>query len=305
MQQKAKEIIGGIKLGQEALKCEKTTIAIKGEFTESIRALEDEIEKQKLDVFIHKMKTFYPAGDEHTVIYEVTGEPLAPAAIPIQIGIVVSNVATMMNIYEANKDMPVTRKILTISGEIKNPMILDVPIGISVDECIQLAGGSTVEDYHIIFGGPMMGKTLSKEDSKTQPITKTSGGILLFPSDHPLITRRLKPIEKIRIETSSACIKCTFCTELCPRYLKGHPLRPHEIMFAFGQGDPNHPNLKQADLCSECGICELYSCPMGLSPRIVNNFVKQENRKKMVKDQIGSMKKLGMQQSIEIYQLKD
>ena len=36
MQTKAKEIIGGIKLGQEYLKCEKTTIAIKGEFTESI-----------------------------------------------------------------------------------------------------------------------------------------------------------------------------------------------------------------------------------------------------------------------------
>ena len=34
MQTKAKEIIGGIKLGQEYLKCEKTTVAIKGEFTE-------------------------------------------------------------------------------------------------------------------------------------------------------------------------------------------------------------------------------------------------------------------------------
>jgi len=32
--------------------------------------------------------------------------------------------------------------------------------------------------------------------------------------------------------------------------------------------------------CSECGLCELYSCPMGLSPRRINVFLKGRLREK-------------------------
>ncbi len=276
----AKEIIAGTLMGQEYLEAKKVTIAIKAEFHESIKALEGEIERQNANITIHGMETFYPAGDEHSVIYEVTKEALDPGRIPIEIGIVVSNVATMRNIYDSTKGEPVIRKVVTVGGHVNKQTILDVPVGISIDECLQQSGGTDLEDYYIVFGGPMMGELISKEESKTRSVTKTSGGILVFPSDHSIITRKLQSLERIRNQTSSACIQCTFCTELCPRYLKGHPLRPHEVMVAFGQGDPDHPKLKQSDLCCECGICELYSCPMGLSPRIVLAHVKEENRKR-------------------------
>ena len=32
----------------------------------------------------------------------------------------------------------------------------------------------------------------------------------------------------------------------------------------------------QAMLCCECGVCELFSCPMGLSPRRINAMLKTE-----------------------------
>jgi Na+-translocating ferredoxin:NAD+ oxidoreductase RnfC subunit len=34
--------------------------------------------------------------------------------------------------------------------------------------------------------------------------------------------------------------------------------------------------IKSALICCECGVCELYACPMGLSPKTVNQFVKKE-----------------------------
>jgi len=34
--------------------------------------------------------------------------------------------------------------------------------------------------------------------------------------------------------------------------------------------------LEEALICCECGICETYACPMGLSPRQVNKYVKKQ-----------------------------
>jgi len=34
--------------------------------------------------------------------------------------------------------------------------------------------------------------------------------------------------------------------------------------------------LNEALICCECGVCETYACPMGLSPRQVNKYVKSE-----------------------------
>ena len=36
------------------------------------------------------------------------------------------------------------------------------------------------------------------------------------------------------------------------------------------------PIAREALLCSECGICEKFACPMGISPREVNAQIKKE-----------------------------
>jgi len=38
--------------------------------------------------------------------------------------------------------------------------------------------------------------------------------------------------------------------------------------------------LSEALLCSECGVCELYACPMQLSPRRINIHIKKLLREK-------------------------
>ena len=36
------------------------------------------------------------------------------------------------------------------------------------------------------------------------------------------------------------------------------------------------PVIRTAQLCCECGICEVYACPMGLFPRKINAMLKRE-----------------------------
>ncbi len=292
MEHFSEEIIKGIMMVKEAIGAEDAVIGIKSKHKSSLKALEEAIENQKAPIKIHEMQSFYPAGDEQGLIYEVYKIALKPGTIPISENIVVSNVTTIKNVYHASLGEPVIRKSVTVNGEIKTPSVLNVPVGTSVKECIELAGGSLLREYAVILGGPMMGKMVLQEDLDHAYISKTTGGIIILPLDHPLITRRLQTLPQIKNQTASACIQCDFCTELCPRYLIGHPLHPHEVMKSFGNnGDLNSEKLMQASLCCECGICELYSCPMGLSPRIVNAEVKkllrQVNAPKVKYESIG------------------
>jgi Na+-translocating ferredoxin:NAD+ oxidoreductase RnfC subunit len=79
--------------------------------------------------------------------------------------------------------------------------------------------------------------------------------------------------------TRAACCQCRMCTDLCPRANLGHAIQPHLAMravssWARGDGlpegwDPPPEQITAAYLCCLCGVCEVYACPMGLSPRKV------------------------------------
>ena len=229
------------------------------------------------------MESFYPAGDEHSIIYDVLKRAVPPGKLPMDLSAVVLNVGTLKSIWASTQDKPVVRKIVTVNGDVAEPKLIDVPIGTPVSECIAHAGGANTGQFAVLLGGPMMGRLVEQDELAQEFVSKTLGGILVVPFNHPLAVRRRKPIERIRSEALAACIQCYFCTELCPRYLKGHPLRPHEVMRSFALNDPDHPLLLQASLCCECGICELYACPMDLSPRIVNEYLRNEFRRRNIK----------------------
>ncbi|MEK6265854.1 MAG: SLBB domain-containing protein, partial [Clostridium sp.] len=224
------------------------------------------------------------AGDEQVIVYEVTGRVIPPGGIPLNVSAVVSNVATVKSIYDAMMGKSVTDKIVTVTGEVERPIILLVPIGTSVLKCIEAAGGLKIKDYCVIMGGPMMGKILSHDEVKQRSITKTDGGIIVLPKDHYIKERKEVSIQHIINQAKSACIQCQYCTQMCPRYLLGHPLRPHKIMRAISMSeDMTQEVFRSALICCECGICEMYACPMGMSPRQINIMVKDELRQKGVK----------------------
>ena len=260
-------------------------IALKRAYTEEWKALEAAlVGGGTVPIELFPLDSFYPAGDEQVLVYEVTERVVPPAGIPLDVGAVVSNLATMNAISDAMDGIPLTKKYITVTGEVKRPTIVRAPVGTSFEECIRLAGGSREERYCVIDGGPMMGKVMSYEEAREAAVTKTTSGIIVLDEDHYLSVLSKTPVGRMKRLASAACIQCSYCTQLCPRNLLGHPLEPHKIMRRFAAGGDipsllDDPVVRQAAICCQCGVCEQYACPLGLTPRRINALIRDEMRK--------------------------
>ncbi|MFZ7101278.1 MAG: 4Fe-4S dicluster domain-containing protein [Peptococcaceae bacterium] len=264
-------VIKGLEIVMELAGAAEGIIALKGKYRDAVRSLEKAVQGKPFR--IHILGDFYPAGDEHVIVREVTGEVVPQGGIPLKVDCIVTNVETLVNIAEAVRGNPVTEKYLTIAGEVPEPVTLKLPIGTTMAEAFRIAGLTNFGEMMVIEGGPMMGKIVRDLD---QPITKTTKGLIILPPEHPLIVKREMPLELILRQAKAACIQCRYCTDLCPRFLLGHHLEPHKIMRAVKHLDGQEEPVKMALACSECGVCEQYACIMGLSPRRVNAVLKQE-----------------------------
>jgi Na+-translocating ferredoxin:NAD+ oxidoreductase RnfC subunit len=158
----------------------------------------------------------------------------------------------------------VTHKFITITGEVKNPCTRYVPLGMSVEDVVALAGGITVENPVYLMGGPMTGNLCSKYEL----ITKTSNAIIVLPENHLVVQKKRENTQISMKRAMASCCQCEMCTDLCPRNLLGHPIEPHMFMRAASSGTTKDvgPFLNTFFCCS-CGLCEMYSCNQGLSPR--------------------------------------
>lgn len=278
----AEGIIHAIINTAEHLGAHKKIIALKGQYEAETEALSSAVLTAGTDVEIVRMPTFYPAGDEQIMVHYVTGRVVPERGLPLDVSTVVDNVGTMLNIHNALEGIPVMEKILSVTGEIKAPVILKVPVGTFVADCIREAA-PLVQDYAVIVGGPMMGKIIDDPLAISRAVvTKTTGNIIVLPRDHYLVRRSGLSLERIKHQSRSACIQCRMCTDLCPRYLLGHEIRPHLVMRNLWREsliidkDEYVRCFGDSLNCCDCGVCDLYSCPMGLSPRKVNDYFKQQ-----------------------------
>lgn len=258
----AKEIVRGLKLVMNSTGAARGIIALKKKYTAAITALKAEI-KGYSEMRLHMMESIYPAGDEFVIVYEVTGEVIPPGEIPLKVGILVSNVETFRNISRAEEGEPVTSRHLTVTGAVRKPVTLELPIGTPLRAAVDLAGGPVIDDWVIVTGGPMMGEVA---DSLSLPITKTTSAIIVLPADHPVVTRKTRSLEFDLRKIQSVCCQCDYCTLVCPRTLLGHNFKPHIVMrqIAMGLPIPDSPGITGAELCCNCDLCGVYSCPMNL-----------------------------------------
>lgn len=273
MEHEIDAVIQGLQTIMECTGAQKGIICLKGKHAEALATVRDAVASKgdaRLSAF--ELQDFYPAGDEHVLVHEVLGKTVPERGIPLQIGAVVSNVESLFNITHAMHGRPVTHRYLTVAGEIANPMILKVPVGSIVSDILAFAGGACISDYRVVDGGPMMGRVLP---DTSQPVGKTTSGLLVLPPDHNVVSGKTKDQERMRRISNTVCCQCSLCSDLCPRLLLGHRVHPHKIMRVHGSSEMTSPEAREALLCCECGICEKFACPMLISPREVNIQIKQ------------------------------
>jgi Na+-translocating ferredoxin:NAD+ oxidoreductase RnfC subunit len=264
LQKYAYEIMSTMGTIGEILGATNLIIAVKATYTKAIDAVKSNLASYP-NIEIKLLPEVYPMGDEVVLIYETTGTVIPPGSIPIEAGIAVLNVETVLNIYRALKyQEPVYSTYITIAGEVKNPITVKVPVGMAVEEVVELAGGPIIDDPVYIMGGPMMGTIVNGYD----PVNKTSNGLLVLPKDNPVVRKKLSNTSIEMKRAMSTCCQCENCTDLCPRRLLGHPFAPNKFMknasFGITADVETYINTMY---CSSCGLCEMFACPQGLTPR--------------------------------------
>ena len=270
MDLQAEKLLTALDLIVDHVGAEKGVVALKEHYHAAAASLQRELPKHpKLSV--HLLGAFYPAGDEQVIVYEVTGRIVPEGGIPLAVGVVVTNVETALNVLDASQGKPVVEKYVTLTGAVRTPKTVKVPLGITVAQALALAGGATVDHYKVVNGGPMMGKIVPVDST----ITKTTKGLIVVPDGHPLLVSLERPITDSTRRAATACMQCSLCSEVCPRHMLGHRIEPHKLMRVAAYGSLCAPEQTpmNAYLCVGCRLCE-YACVMGLQPWKLNNNMK-------------------------------
>ncbi len=277
MLEEAEAFLRGLTIMQELTGATKVTIALKEKNRDIVEVLKPQAERLGFDFLIYE--DVYPAGDEYILVYEITGRRIPPGGIPLQVGAVVDNVETIINIAHAvDEQRPVLEKYVTITGAVKNALTTKVPVGTTFGDCIALAGGFTVEQAAILTGGVMMGGV---EFDLNLPLAKNVGGLIALPADHYLVRRKTTPKETYQRIGHGQCDQCSLCTEMCPRYILGYPIEPHKVMRnLLMTGEAKERVSLWAEYCCECNVCTMIACPEGLDPKNICVDAKQLLREK-------------------------
>jgi Na+-translocating ferredoxin:NAD+ oxidoreductase RnfC subunit len=268
------EIIKGFEMAGRLIGAEKALIGIKGKHKEGVSILKERIGALQIGNFVEvrELKDAYPAGDEQVLVYELTGRVVPEGGIPIHVGCVVINSETALNIYHASMKRAVTEKFITIAGDIPKRLTVKVPVGTPMIEVLKLSGIENFADYSVIDGGPMMGPVMGSMDGY---VTKKTKGLVILKKQHPLIKRKTTSLEQAK-RVNKSCEQCRMCTDLCPRYLLGHNLQPHKMMRVTNYSMQDAEDQTMVYLCSQCNLCELFSCPIGLFPKSNHQYLKQK-----------------------------
>ncbi|HEY8541314.1 MAG TPA: electron transport complex subunit RsxC [Pseudothermotoga sp.] len=238
MLQKAQDLILGIKIVMKVLQVQKAYIGIESNKIDAYEHLKTLLSSDQIELKL--LKTKYPQGAEKQLIYAITGRKVPVGGLPMDVGVVVQNVQTVIAIKEAVVDRkPLVQRGLTISGEgVNKPINVVARIGTVVEEILKYAGGIREEAERVILGGPMTGIAINRLDI---PIMKGTSGITVL----------LKEKEYVQ----KTCIRCTKCIFACPMGLQPY------LLYLLANKRKYDDAVEEGLLaCIECGSCA-YVCP--------------------------------------------
>ena len=242
MLEHGEEIMIGIQILKKALGVERAVIGIENNKKDAIEHM-TKLANASLGVEVMPLKLKYPQGGEKQLIDACIGRQVPSGALPIEVGAVVDNVATIYAVYEAvQKNKPLISRVMTVTGKkVAKPGNYSVRFGTPIEEVIALAGGVPADTGKIIGGGPMMGRAM--DHIENMPANKRLSGLLFLPE-----------AESIRPEEEN-CIRCGKCVQACPMGLEPYLLQ-RMSQLEMWEDCEKHDVMD----CIDCGCC-VFACP--------------------------------------------
>lgn len=241
MLDRSDSVFKGIAALKRYLGIEKFIIGIENNKPEAIAEMK-RLAAQTEGVTVHVLPAMYPQGGEKVLVYNTTGKIIPKGGLPLDVGVIVINVTTLAFIAEyLETGKPLVEKCLTVDGSaVREPKNVIAPIGMSIGDVLEAAGGLKSDPAKVLYGGPMMGISIPSLDS---PILKNTNAIVAMDE------------KEARAPKTTPCISCGACVNHCPLRLD-----PREIARAYKRGDAEDLEKLCVDLCMECGCCS-YICP--------------------------------------------
>lgn len=243
MLEETDRLLTGVAIVRRILGAERVAIGIEANKPDAIALLAERCAGRGIEVVPLAVK--YPQGSEKQLIHALTGREVPSARLPMDVGVVVQNVATLAAVTDAVvAGRPLIERICTVTGPaVATPRNLRIRIGTPLRHLVEACGGLTESPGKIVMGGPMMGQAQLSLDV---PATKgTSGLLLLRPRD-------AAPAPE------GPCIRCARCVQACPIHLAPTTIAACSRLERFAEAE----HWRAMD-CIECGSCS-YICPAGL-----------------------------------------
>ena len=265
MLEHAEQIISGARIIQKVLGIERVMIGIENNKPDAVEAMRKACEKYS-EFSVTALKTKYPQGGEKQLVYALTGRKVPMGGLPLDRGVVVCNVGTCYALYRATYEgRPLIDRVVTVGGCVKKPANYLVRIGAPVEWLIDTSEGLEDNAKMLIYGGPMMGMPISREDI---PITKGCSGILA--------------LEKMTVLNQElSCIRCGRCVAACPMKLMPAAIDRFVRKDLFDEAE----KLNVLN-CIECGSCS-WACPsrrnIAQSCRVAKRIITQRRKEAAAK----------------------
>ncbi len=168
-------VLTGARALRDALGLSKVFLATRDEFAGALPELAAAARKHP--IALARLPDAYPLGYEKILKREVLGIGIdAPAADEV----LVVNAETVRNVAWA-AERPVTSKMISLTGLVREPINIEVPIGTPFADCLALAGGARQASYVVLENGALGGRPIAPDAAW---VSATTLGYLLLPPGH-------------------------------------------------------------------------------------------------------------------------
>lgn len=261
MREQADQILRGAQIVLNALGARRALVAIERDKAQALDSMSAAITRLGDPHFeLEKIFTIYPAGGERQLIQVLSGREVPAGKLPIDIGYLCQNVATLAAIYQAVKNgQPLVSRITTVTGSgIAEPGNYLTLLGTPLEKLVESAGGYSPGASRLIMGGPMMGIALPSDEV---PVVKASNCVLVLQEDEVRTRGDEMP-----------CIRCGECEQICPSQLQ-----PQELYWHIRGNDLAGAEQLNLSACIECGCCD-FVCPSHIPLSQYYRFAKSQLR---------------------------